>query len=511
MAITIPPANKVENQGGIVTDLDNTYAAVAALYAGNALWDAYAGGADPSGAADSTAAIQAAINSGYCYLPPGQYLLNGTSGLSVSAAGTVLKGAGRGQVKLVIGPSFSDAQAISITTDNYEVADLMIVGASTTVTSNPACKGIVITGGQRPNVHDVMLQYVNGMAVTCAGTAGSFTADAMFHNVIARNCAGGITMTGNSGTSFRGEPFMSNIQLQQIGVSTGPSANLDALLIQDVEDVLLSNVNIGMASSSPGTGLAVHVAGNCATIHFANLDAGGGGTNTMLIEDSGGNSPAHVSICGGTLQQAANGAGLAITGAAIDVIIDSVHFSLNASHGLSLAGSCTDVTVDSCEFHSNNQANTTAYDVNATTTGRFSVRGSRFRTSVGSGAGLVTNPCNDTSHTGVFEGDHFVGSGNTPSTVFAAGGTPQIVRNCQGYNPRGAVTAPTITTGVFTPSTYQGDMSVIFTALNGVTAWKIGGTSLGVPLLGVPYRVPARQSMEVDSSGTAPTWIWLAD
>jgi hypothetical protein len=63
----------------------------------NILSDLYSGGADPSGVADSTAAIQAAITAlpaggGRIYMPPGTYKL--TSSLTVSTSNVLIEGSG---------------------------------------------------------------------------------------------------------------------------------------------------------------------------------------------------------------------------------------------------------------------------------------------------------------------------------------------------------------------------------------------------------------------------------
>jgi hypothetical protein len=51
----------------------------------------------------------------------------------------------------------------------------------------------------------------------------------------------------------------------------------------------------------------------------------------------------------------------------------------------------------------------------------------------------------------------------------------------------------------------------IFTAINGMTAFAIGGTSVPLPTVGVPYFVPVRESVTVTWSGTAPTWQWFGN
>jgi hypothetical protein len=59
LTFTIPAA-AVGGQGGFLADIDNAYAALAVAVGVNVLNTAYAGGADPTGVADSTAALAAA-------------------------------------------------------------------------------------------------------------------------------------------------------------------------------------------------------------------------------------------------------------------------------------------------------------------------------------------------------------------------------------------------------------------------------------------------------------------
>lgn len=98
MSFTIPPPNKVDGQSGFIADIDNAYAALALVTGINVLNSAYAGGADPTGVADSTAAIQAALNAvpaggGVVRIPAGTYKVSGT--LTVSVPKTFIQGDGQ--------------------------------------------------------------------------------------------------------------------------------------------------------------------------------------------------------------------------------------------------------------------------------------------------------------------------------------------------------------------------------------------------------------------------------
>lgn len=93
MPFTIPPATAVPLQPGFITDINNCYAAESAIAGINVLNSAYSGGADPSGVADSYAAIQAALTAASSataptvYVPAGTYIVS--QALSIPGGVTV--------------------------------------------------------------------------------------------------------------------------------------------------------------------------------------------------------------------------------------------------------------------------------------------------------------------------------------------------------------------------------------------------------------------------------------
>jgi hypothetical protein len=468
-------------------------------------------GADPTGVADSTAAISnalAAVPSGgqTVYLPAGTYLLNGASALTLSVAGTRLTGAGPGTV-IKIGASFSAAEAVNITADACVVSDLSIVGASTTVTSNPVADAIQLVGQQRCRIRDVFFQYVNGWAIDAQGSASRGSLDLMIRGIVARNCAAGIHCLGVTGSSFLGEYFLTDLQMQQMGATTGGSANLDALLIEDISDVLVQGVNIGTASGT--TAGAIHVKGACATVKLTNVDVG---TNTaatvapaIFVESGTNGTPGDVTIINGGAE---GGVATCRVDAGTDIVLTNFRVHQAYNSGLVINGG--EVLVIGCSMAANNQSGGTGYDIDcsAMTTGNARFVACRTESSLGTATpGQVTNPVAASSH-GYFDNCYFIASNNAPSTVFAVG-TPQRIKNCVGYNPRGSITAPTIGASPFTSNTSQQDVLIIFTAVNTLTAFKIGGTATSVlPVNGQAYFVPARSSLELDYSGAAPTWQW---
>lgn len=460
--------------------------------------------ADPTGATDP-ARIQAAIGAygAATLMPGGQYYLGGSSATTLGASQS-LNG---NWATVTIAASATFAQAFFLNGQGANIERLFFLGASTTTTSNPACDAIDASAATSCRVRDIRGQYVNGWLVKSAAGSGTSVADCMPSRITGRNCAAGVWLEGVTGTSFLGEQFLTDIQLQQMGVTSGPNANLDALYIADCGDITGNNINIGMASGVAGR--AVHVSGACATIILSNLDVGAnavsGGVPAIHIDAATGNgTPSGVRLSGSSQ----GGLYACQVDAGADVNLDlrlhgaySSNLKINGTPGVVFRG---------VSAAANQGGGGSAYDVDASgmTGGSFRAKGAVFETAVGSAAaGVVPNVASVNSNCW-FESSDFAGSGTTPSTVFT--GTPQQVIACPGYNPRGSVTAPTITTGTYTPSGYQTPLMVIFTAINGMTSYSIGGVSVPLPAVGVPYYIGARQSHTVVSSGSVPTWQWFA-
>ena len=145
---TLPPPRSVgqPNPPGNVNSLVDALAAAGSEL--NVLNTATAaGGADASGSADSTAAFTAAgSGGGNVLVPPGTYLLNSSAAVALSVAGTIFVGSGKGVTIVKIGGSLSASEAFAITANFCGLRDMSIVGASSTVTSNPAANAIEVTG-----------------------------------------------------------------------------------------------------------------------------------------------------------------------------------------------------------------------------------------------------------------------------------------------------------------------------------------------------------------------------
>lgn len=506
---TLPAANRNAFTLAPYSDMNNVLNALISTGAlGNVMNQAGAT-ADPTGAIDSAAAINEGLQNGLGILP-GVFMIN--SPVFLNQAGMRLTGFGAGMSGLVAGPSYSGGPMVQVTADSCVIDHLSLAGASGTVASNPAVNGIQITGAQHTRVRNIYGSLLNGYLIESLGATATGNLDTMITDVIGRQCAGGIHLQGVSGSSFAGEHFLSGIQLQRIGGGSGSIH--DAMLLEDIGDVIVQNYN-GSVLGGSAAGITCHVKGACFACFFTNTDIGmitrGTVSPTLLVESGTNGSPSGLGWTGGIMQ--AGNVGVEVD-AGIDIGFHSIKIKNNTTDNVLLTGGDQVVFDADCNFATGNQAGgASANDVHITSsTGFFHFIGDYFASPVNATptAGSVTNPVNDVNHRGFFEKCHFAGSGNTPSTVFS--GTAQIVRDCAGYSPRGSITAPTITTGTFSSNTSQHDVTIIFLTIGGMTAFKIGGTAVGVlPVAGFPYHVPARQTLEVDSATTAPTWQWLAD
>lgn len=352
------------------------------------------------GVTDDTAAIQAAINAvpstgGVVYLPPGNYFLNGSTGLKMTVAGTVLKGAGAETTKITIGSSFSDTTVVSITAYACQVMDLAIFGANTTTTSNPVARGIQISGVRKAKVTSCIFYYINSWAIEVAATSAGSNSNPLgtqLNRIYANACAGGVHFIGNSTQGYAMNSSITDIQCYQGGYSTGGSSNLDAILIEDAWDVLVENAIVWQ---NAGTGSSLHIKGNSAASFINNLDALGPLTGVCVkVEDGTNGSPQNTQITGGVIQQ--GNIGMQVSGGAKQLHLISSRLINNVTHGLQVDGSATTIYIDSVFFsQSGNGAAGTNYDINWSGTAVGFVTNCRFASPVVSvGTAGVQNTVN---------------------------------------------------------------------------------------------------------------------
>ena len=160
MPFTIPPATRAVGTADPPGDMNNASVSLTVLAAGNVQNSAYAGGADPSGAADSTAAIQAALTAarsaggGTVTVPPGTYVISAP--LRVGS-GTALQLAPGTTVTLAAGSNCNAVQSWAVQA-NRRVLDL-VANATTTVTS--ATAAFTSADAAAPN-NKIRIYYADG-------------------------------------------------------------------------------------------------------------------------------------------------------------------------------------------------------------------------------------------------------------------------------------------------------------------------------------------------------------
>ncbi|MFI0967050.1 glycosyl hydrolase family 28-related protein [Streptomyces sp. NPDC021080] len=327
-------------------------------------------GATGNGTTDDTAAIQAAISAvgaaggGVVYFPPGNYLLNGSSPLTVSSNSVVLRGSGAEATKILVGSGFSGSSAISVTGTNVQITDLSVNGNSATTTTNPTSHGITVSGARRLRVYGCQFWYLNGYAIRALATSSSSTTNphgTQISNIRVNQCAGGIHFLGHTAQGFAVNSFVSDVHIQQGGVTTGANANLDGVRIEDAWDVLTENV---ISWLQAGTGSAFHVYGTCAASFNKNLDALGPTTApNILVEDGPNGSPQNVQFNGGVIQQGS--VGIKVSGGSQHVHFDTVRVINNQGHGAQVDGTGLGINFHKCFFSQSGQAATgTNYDIN---------------------------------------------------------------------------------------------------------------------------------------------------
>lgn len=497
---------------------------VLALQAQNAAYNVMAfTGADPTGTTDSTTAINDALATGMCVLPPGTFLVNSASALSMTVTGSRLAGAGYGLTEIKIGSSFSGTEVINIAAPNCMVDNLAIVGHSSTIASNPACNAIEVEpGSYQYTIREVFTQYVNGYSLEGTNANGQ---NDISHSVVDKfwsyNCAGAIHYDGDIGSGAQSTVgvTLSNISIGNGGTATGPNANLDAILLDACSDVIFTGCLIGVGSA--GTGNCIHIVGNCSAVSFVNFDAGGfpgtlaGSQCGVLIEnDTNGLNAQRIRFATGTFQTFGQGA--QINGLAQQIGFENVQFINNVTHGAQLAGTGTQINFTDCTFSGNGSGGTgNNYDLNNSGTAQGWVRNSHFLSSIvamNSGPGVQFSVNMASSGTALNFADNDFPSGNF-GNIFT--NLPSITRTNKNYNPHGGATVTVPVSGTATTALHYDSTFYITGAAGGTctitrnTNGQGGGVGPGIVIPNggcVPVFVAAAANITPVYS-SAPTWV----
>lgn len=471
--------------------------------------------ADPTGVADSTTAISNALaaipaSGGVVYLPTGTYLLQGAAAFALSIAGTTIVGDGPGATIIKIGGSFSAAQVFNVTAGYCQISGLSIVGASSTITSNPAADAILLQGGRYCRVDNVFFQYINGWCVNSIATNSNAGFATMLTRLSGLSCAGGVHVKSNTNVTWGAQHFLSNLNFQQIGVGSGANANLDVFRFEDCWDITAENFNAAVSDAS--TGSTINVVGKCSSLYFTNMDLGtfpnsSSETNSVITIQAGANgSPADVRFLQGEVQQGLYG--VTVSGASSHIWFNAFRFFNNFSHGALVTGTAFEIEFHNCSWNSNGQgASGTNYDLEWSGTATGDVIGCLFSSPVVAvNSPGVQNPM-DFNASGVVsvKDCNAYGTGTTSSNVFNT--TPKYVFRTQPWNPHGTVAISVPTSGT-TAAGRTFDMYFYITAgASTCTCVVTNGPSIVIPsgAFGVVF-VPAGQQM-TPTYTSAPTWV----
>ena len=529
-----PPDTRTVGEGNPAQDVDGLVDAIDAIGAGrNVLNTTFGGGADPTGATDSTTALTAAasaLGGQLMYLPAGTYLMNSSSAITLTQAGSGIMGDFLGATIIKIGGSFSAAEVININAPNCTVAGLSIIGANSTIASNPAANGIEIQpGSYQYTIQDVFTQYINGYSLEGTNASGH---DDISHSVVDRfwsyNCAGAIHYSGDLGSGAQSTVgvTLSNISIGGGGTASGANANLDAILLDACSDLIWSNCLIGVGSA--GTGHCIHIQGNCSAVWFSGFDAGGyPGTlassqcGVLIENDVNGLNAQRIRFSNGTFQTFGQGA--EITGLAQQIGFENVQFINNVTHGVQLAGTGTQINFTGCTFSGNGSGATgTNYDLNNSGTAQGTVRDCHFLSETGvtvaAGPGVQKTVNIASGGTALnFEHCDFRGTlaaGSYLSNTFT--NQPHIFRYCANINPWGSTSVSVPASGSATSALHYDAMFYVTAASGGSVSIVRnsnsqgggGGPSVTIPASGtMAVFVPAATNITPTyGAGNAPTW-----
>lgn len=483
---------------------------------------------DTTGAADQVAIAAAVAAGARITLASGTFYLK--QPVPVGVAGVTIAGQGQGNTTISLVSSFSDPG--SVTPGGFLAPAAFQVGTGAGANANNCTiTGMSITyagtyggttavtavnnyGCQALTVQNVYFGQLNGYAIEAfsAAVGSKQITRGLLTGLTIDGCAGGIHLDGDTKTV---NSNASNINWtgSTRGTTTGPAANLDALLLSNGSDFEGSNFNPG---TDQGTGAAIHL-NNFTFCFLDTVDGGGTATsgNTGLFLQNASNAAVsngafYLYNTGGIIQDTSTAS------------LRGVNFQRNNTHGLTVSSTATTapVTLDGCQFGyassaENGQSNPSGpavYDLNWTGTvkGRVSscVFGSQIQ-SINVTPGVQQSVNITAAQQVTFDLVKFNGSGSNSGNWFT--NMPAMVRVDNGTTfttPAGAGlgSAP----AYFTPASPTSTVSttLVMMGLGSTIAYTPTGTGHVVVLLSGWYTVAtALVNININGyygTGTAP-------
>lgn len=309
MSYTIPSDTHASGDAGHTTDHNNLADLVALNTAVNILNTAYAGGADPAGAADSTSAINAAVTAATSshrpvIIPAGTYKISSAlnwkiAGLQVAGEGSqftkivqntantpIIQLAGQGQNisgltlnyptqqpsanTSAIGVQFGDDTVGSCFLSQF--TDLYVQQAATGFAINPAITSAAgLFSCTFTNIH-VLGYSVNGVSFIGSNGLGANCTGCVFNNIYVHNNWTG-TDTGSTSwpVQFQG---WDDLVINQLNVEHANVFNSDAAMFAKVDNVVINSCHFEHLelSGNPGWGfIGVGSNDGCITVNGMSL------------------------------------------------------------------------------------------------------------------------------------------------------------------------------------------------------------------------------------------------
>lgn len=519
--------------------------------------DASAYGADPSGVADSTAGINAALtaagNIGTVFLRSGVYRISGTIALGY---GQSLVGAGHYQTWLYTTATTGDC--ITLNTGStlkgiffYGANTTATAGATLSATPQTIATGTLATGWPTSGTGTISLTNGTWTTITWTGVTAA-------------------SLTGCTGVGAFSAAAVINVRSANYGVNDNSLSNIL------IDDVWIQNMYDGLALSGVNNLFTNSWVYNVVRYSCVVLGANSAPfLDSVTLAWSTGNKPTaqlEVQACGNLtvlncqLIQGTYGMDIAPTGAGVfsvyccNTFFDScVTAGLNIQSGANVVRSkfdqcwfCTSVNgvvmnnisiagvdFDNCEI-SNNSANGMLISAAAD----WSVHHSRIAGNTTAGISVAASPTTmklDISNnligsvtpgfgangTGIILAAGTYGSqrilnnnlmGNTTAltdstTVTTTANNNRLIMGNLGYNPKSVVAQPAVPTSTTVVWNSTGVDCTVFVKGGTLTAITIGGVVSGIAAAlsstqAYPIRVVANQQIAITYS-VAPTWVWI--
>jgi hypothetical protein len=477
-------------------------------------------GARGDGTTDDTSAIQAAINAatsgGGIFFPPGTYKI--TSGLTITVSGVSLQGAGAG-ASIIQTPAGKETLTMLLVGDGTNtcadvgIYDLQFLG----VTQKTANAAIKLQKCFRSHIERIRTQN-QYRAIHVYNSTETWIDDSDLRDTKEN----GVVFEATVGNGF--DCYITNLAADNPVILSGNVGSGilwlggETLVIQNA-DVIHFNEGLQIA---PPTGQQCRFGFIATGIFDTSYD------NCITINNQSGGNVVGITLTQGWAGTATN-YGVLIDGGGTG-LLQGIRFIGHKSLHNGLAGfrlaAGLDIVLDNCDVIGNSQTVANSRSgieiASGMTSGSFSIVGCRASNGWQQG-NTQSNGINfdaGTYTSGFIADNDLRGNTNNALALNGAVGTLSI-KNNQGHNPVGNITAPTFpasTVGV-TNNTGYDVQAFIVNGLSAITVVQLAGQSgtyvttgdtISASGIGV-IRIPANGSIKFTYAGGTPTWTWFGD